>query len=138
MTTRHPFEYVVLRVVPRVDRGESINAGVVVYCRALDYLGCRVHLDRDRLAALDPMADPDAIARALDSVAGTCADGPSPAAGSNPAVRSSPAAGEDIGPRFRWLTAPRSTVVQPGPIHTGLTADPAAELDRLLALLVLP
>ena len=120
MTTRHPFEYVVLRVVPRVDRGESINAGVVVYCRALDYLGCRVHLDRDRLAALDGSADADDIDRALAAVTDGCHKT------------------EEIGPWFRWLTAPRSTVVQPGPVHTGLTADPAAELDRLLALLVLP
>ncbi|HEY3630406.1 MAG TPA: DUF3037 domain-containing protein [Jatrophihabitantaceae bacterium] len=119
-TTRHPFEYVVLRVVPRVDRGESINAGVVVYCRALDYLGCRVQLDRDRLAALDASADADDIDRALTAVTDGCHDA------------------EEIGPWFRWLTAPRSTVVQPGPVHTGLTADPAGELDRLLALLVLP
>ena len=126
--TLHSFEYVVLRVVPRVDRGESINAGVVVYSQAMDFLGCRVHLDRARLAALDPSADPDVIDRALASVSAVC--GNAPGAG--------PAAGEDIGRRFRWLTAPRSTVVQPGPVHTGLTADPAADLDRLLQLLVLP
>lgn len=126
--TRHPFEYVVLRVVPRVDRGESINAGVVVYCQALDYLGCRVHLDRARLAALDPSADATLIERALAGVSDVCADPPG----------SGRAASQDIGRRFRWLTAPRSTVVQPGPVHTGLTADPAAELDRLLLLLVLP
>ena len=112
--TRHPFEYVVLRVVPRVDRGESINAGVVVYCRALDYL--------------DPAADPELIESALASVYDVCTGGPD----------AGPAAREDIGRRFRWLTAPRSTVVQPGPVHTGLTADPVAELDRLLQLLVSP
>lgn len=117
-----------LRVIPRVDRGESINAGVVVYCQALDYLGCRVHLDRRRLAALDPSADPAPIERALAGVSDICADLP----GSGPAAR------QDIGRRFRWLTAPRSTVVQPGPVHTGLTAEPVAELDRLLRLLVLP
>ena len=128
MTALQPFEYVVLRVVPRVDRGESINAGVVVYSRALEFLGCRVHLDRGRLAALDPSADADLIDRALESISGVC--GNAPGAG--------PAAGEEIGRRFRWLTAPRSTVVQPGPVHTGLTADPGAELDRLLQLLVLP
>jgi hypothetical protein len=125
--TRHPFEYVVVRIVPRVDRGESINAGIIVYCQALDYLGSKVHLDRGRLSALDPSADPDLIDRALTGVSDVCADGPG----------AGPAAGEDIGRRFRWLTAPRSTVVQPGPVHTGLTADPAAELDRLLRVLVL-
>ncbi len=125
--TRHTFEYAVLRVVPRVDRGEAINAGVLVYCRSLDYLGSRVHKDRDRLAELDPGADADAIERALQSAADVCDAAPvSGAAGL-----------EDFGSRFRWLTAPRSTVVQPGPVHTGLTADPDEEADRLLRLLVL-
>jgi Protein of unknown function (DUF3037) len=123
---RHLFEYAVVRVVPRVERGESINAGLLLYCRPVDYLGCRVHLDRDRLRAVDPAADVAAIEAALDALSRVCAG--SPGAG--------PVAGEDIGRRFRWLTAPRSTVVQPGPIHTGLTADPDAEADRLLDLLV--
>ncbi|HEV7203180.1 MAG TPA: DUF3037 domain-containing protein [Jatrophihabitans sp.] len=119
-----PFEYAVLRVVPRIERGESINGGVVVYCRDLDYLGARVQLDADRLRALDPGADVEAVAAALRSVAGTC-DG------------TGRASVEDIGRRFRWLVAPRSTVVQAGPVHTGLTDDPAAETERLLRLLVL-
>lgn len=123
---RHAFEYAVLRLVPRVERGESMNAGVVVYCRDLDYLGARVHLDVDRLRALDQSAEVDSIAAALGAAADACSmDG------------DGPAADEDIGRRFRWLTAPRSTVVQSGPVHTGLTTDPAAEADRLLALLVL-
>jgi hypothetical protein len=123
--TRHPFEYAVLRIVPRVERGESINAGVLVYCRVLDYLGAAVHLDVARLQALDPSVDVAHVQAALHSIAHTCADGAT-------------TADEEIGPRFRWLTAPRSTVVQTGPIHTGLTADPAAETERLLRLLVLP
>jgi hypothetical protein len=123
---RQVFEYAVVRVVPRVERGESINAGLLLYCRPLDYLGSRMHLDHERLRALDPDADVDAIERALESLTRVC-DG-SPGSG--------PVSGEDIGRRFRWLTAPRSTVVQPGPIHTGLTSDPDAEADRLLALLV--
>jgi hypothetical protein len=125
---RHVFEYAVLRVVPRVERGESINAGVLVYCQALDYLGSRVHLDRQRLLALDASADVDAIERSLRAIADVCAA----------TDRAGPAAGEHIGRRFRWLTAPRSTVVQPGPIHTGLTKDPDAEAHRLLAVLVAP
>jgi hypothetical protein len=125
---RETFEYAVLRVVPRVERGECLNAGVIVYCRQLDYLGVRLHLDPDRLRALDPTADAEAIAGALQAVADVCAaDGASGAAGR-----------EAMGSRFRWLTAPRSTVVQTGPVHTGLTADPDAEADRLLRLLVLP
>lgn len=125
---RETFEYAVLRVVPRVDRGECLNAGVLVYCRQLDYLGSRVHLDIDRLHALDPTADPVAIAWALQAAADVCTAAPEAGA----------AGREVLGSRFRWLTAPRSTVVQPSPAHTGLTTDPDAEADRLLALLVLP
>jgi len=126
--TRVPFEYAVLRVVPRVDRGESMNAGVLLYCRARGFLGARVHLDVDRLRALDPTADAEAVEHALQTAAGICtAD-----------ADAGPAGEEDPGKRFRWLTAPRSTVVQPGPVHTGLTDDPDADLDRLLERLVLP
>jgi hypothetical protein len=124
---REAFEYTILRVMPRVDRGEAINAGVVVYCRPLDYLGSRIYLDEARLRALDPTADPRVIDLALRAAADVCA-----ANGD-----AGPAGREDIGRRFRWLTAPRSTVVQPGPIHTGLTCDPDAEADRLLRVLVL-
>ena len=120
-TQRQAFEYAVLRAVPRVERGESMNAGVIVYCRALDYLGSQVRLDRTRLAALDPTADADAVAKALEAAADCALRGD-----------------DDIGRRFRWLTAPRSTVVQPGPVHTGLTTDPAAELTRLFEVLVAP
>jgi hypothetical protein len=125
-SARHAFEYSVLRVVPRVDRGELINAGVVIYCRPLSFLGVRIDLDTRRLLALDPAADVPGIERALGAVAAVCDQ--QPAAGS--------AGHQDIGRRFRWLTAPRSTVVQPGPVHTGLTDDTAGELTRLLASLV--
>ncbi len=126
--TRVPFEYAVLRVVPRVDRGESMNAGVLLYCQARSFLGARVHLDVARLRALDPSADPEAVEHALRTAAGVCAAD----------ADAGPAGEEDPGKRFRWLTAPRSTVVQPGPVHTGLTDDPDADLDRLLERLVLP
>jgi hypothetical protein len=124
LSPRVPFEYAVLRVIPRIERGEVINAGVIVYCRALDYLGARVHLDVTRLTAIDPAIDVATVQAALSSLAETC-DG------------RGRGADEEIGRRFRWLTAPRSTVVQPGPVHTGLTVDPAAEVERLLRLLVL-
>ncbi|WP_329245467.1 DUF3037 domain-containing protein [Streptomyces sp. NBC_01478] len=123
---RDVFEYALLRVVPRVERGEQINAGVLVYCRAQSYVGARTHLDEARLLALDPDADVAGIRAALGAVEGVCAGGE--AAGQ--------AARDDAGRRFRWLIAPRSTVVQPGPVHTGLTVDPAAEAERLLDLLV--
>lgn len=121
------FEYAALRVVPRVERGESMNVGVVVYCRALDYLGCRTHLDERRLSALDPSLDLAGVRSALRGVDAVCHGG----------ERAGQAASQSPGRRFRWLTAPRSTIVQPGPVHAGLTEDPAAELGRLLRLLVL-
>ena len=130
--TRHPFEYAAIRVVPRIERGEAINAGVLLYCRGLDYLGARVHLDEARLHALDPHADADGIACVLRAIERSCAGDPSEAR------RSGPAGEEDRGRRFRRLTAPRSTMVQPGPVHTGLTADPVADLERLFSELVLP
>ncbi|MDG9707249.1 DUF3037 domain-containing protein [Streptomyces sp. DH10] len=123
---RQIYEYAVLRVVPRVERGECINAGVLVYCRAESYVGARTHLDEARLLALDPEADVAGVRAALRAVEGMCAGGP--AAGQ--------AADDTPGSRFRWLVAPRSTIVQPGPVHTGLTTDPAAETERLLDLLV--
>ncbi|AGP60268.1 DUF3037 domain-containing protein [Streptomyces rapamycinicus] len=123
---RDVFEYAVLRVVPRVERGELINAGVVVYCRATSFVAARIHLDEDRLRALDPSADVPAVRAALRAVECVCGGG----------ERAGQAAGEDAGRRFRWLVAPRSTVVQPGPVHTGLTADAEAEVERLLELLV--
>ncbi|MEW2250480.1 MULTISPECIES: DUF3037 domain-containing protein [unclassified Streptomyces] len=123
---RDVYEYALLRVVPRVERGECINAGVLVYCRARAYLGARTHLDEARLLALDPDADVPGVRAALRAVQEVCGGG----------AGAGQAAGDDSGRRFRWLIAPRSTIVQPGPVHTGLTSDPAAETDRLLELLV--
>jgi hypothetical protein len=124
--SRFVYEYALLRVVPRVERGECFNAGVLVYCRAKTFVAARTHLDETKLRALDPEADASAVRAALRAVESVCAGGA--AAGQ--------AAGDDAGRRFRWLIAPRSTVVQPGPVHTGLTTDPAAETARLLDLLV--
>jgi hypothetical protein len=123
---RDVFEYALLRIVPRVERGECMNAGVLVYCRAKAYVGARTHLDEAKLLALDPDADVAGVRASLRAVEGVCTGGN--AAGQ--------AAQDDAGRRFRWLIAPRSTIVQPGPVHTGLTADPVAETERLLELLV--
>lgn len=123
---RDVYEYALLKVVPRVERGEMINAGVVVYCRARRFVEARTHLDEAKLWALDPAVDIEGVRAALGAVEGVCAGG----------ERAGQAAGDDAGRRFRWLIAPRSTVVQPGPVHTGLTCDPALEADRLLELLV--
>jgi hypothetical protein len=120
------FQYVVLRCVPRVDREEFLNVGVVLYCQMADYLEARCHVDRTRLQALDPAADPDAVCSALAAIEAVCrGDASTGAAG-----RAS------LGTRFGFVSAPRSTVVQPGPIHGGVTADPARELEHLLDRLV--
>lgn len=133
------FEYAVLRVIPRVDRGETMNAGVLLYCRPLRYLGARVHLDAALLVALEPEADVAGVGRALAAIAAVCDAEVGDAQARRAEVRGTggrSAEMQDIGRRFRWLTAPRSTVVQAGPVHTGLTGDPDAEIGRLLRTLV--
>lgn len=126
MPPPRPYEWTVLRAVPRVERGEYANVGVVVYCQSLDFLAVRVADRLDRVLALDPQTDAAAISAHLDGVRALCAGHPS--AGAN--------AGRPPGERFRWLVAPRSTVVQPAPVHTGLTRDPAAELADLFTRMV--
>jgi hypothetical protein len=116
------FEYALIRVVPRIERGESVNAGVIVYSKSFRFLRTRIDLDEGRLRALDPAADLPATRSALTAFARACTDGP--------------LAEQTLGERFRWLTAPRSGVVQPGPVHAGVTDDPAADLDRLFNSLV--
>ena len=116
------FEYALIRVVPRIDRGESINAGVIVYSKSFRYLKTRIELDENRLRALEPAADVDAVRGALSAFTRACSEGP--------------LAEQTLGERFRWLTAPRSAIVQPGPVHAGITTDPGADLDRLFSTLV--
>ena len=120
------FQYVVLRCVPRVDREEFVNVGVVLYCQQADFLDCASRVDETRLAVLAPGADLDAVRSALSAITAVCrGEASAQAAGQAP-----------LGTRFGFLSAPRSTVVQPGPIHGGLTSDPAAQLARLLDTLV--
>jgi hypothetical protein len=121
---RAPYEWCLLRVVPRVERGEQVNAGVVVYCQSRQVLEAAIELDTARVLALAPDLDVAAVRRHLEAAAAVCA-------GTHPAT-----AGLSAGQRFRWLTAPRSTVVQPSPVHTGLSDDPAGELTALLDRLV--
>jgi hypothetical protein len=122
VTRGEPFEYALIRVVPRVERGEAINAGVILYSQRHRFLGCRIELDTGRLQALDPAADVAAVTAALAAIDADC-QRPRPV-------------GQSAGDRFRWLTATRSTMVQPSPVHSGLTADPAAELSHLFNRLV--
>lgn len=126
------FQYLLLRVVPSLERGERINAGVVVYCPARDFLAARIALDESRLAALPGALDAAAVRASLEAIAAVVAgtgaqggDGPPGPLSRMPAQQ-----------RFGWLASPSSTAIQPSPIHTGLTSDPSATLDRLFESLV--
>ena len=126
MSPKLGFQYVVLRCVPRVDREEFVNVGVVVYCQSAGFLEARCHVNRARLGAVSSEIDMDAVCSALDAIAALCRGDES--AGSPGRT--------DMGTRFGFVKAPRSTVVQPGPVHGGLTDDPARQLDHLLMTLV--
>jgi hypothetical protein len=122
------YDYAVVRVVPRVDRGEWINVGVVLFCRPRRFLAAMIELDRDRLRAIAPKLDLDEVQQHLDVF-------PRIAKG-----------GKDAGPigilplqeRYHWLVAPRSAIIQVALAHTGRCADPAAEIERLMDMFVRP
>ena len=120
------FQYAVIRVVPRVERGESMNAGVVLLSRPRRFLAARVALNEERLRAIAPGADPATILPHLRAIERIAAGDPD----------AGPIARLEMGERFHWLVAPSSTVIQPSEVHTGLCDDPAAELDHLFEQLV--
>jgi len=126
VTEREEFQYAVWRVVPRVERGECFNAGVVLFCRRRRFLQARVRLDEAKLRALSPDCDAAEIARHLDTLARVAAGEPD----------AGPMARAEQSERFHWLVAPSSTVVQPSPVHTGLAEDPQVALDALFDKLV--
>lgn len=127
MPERAAFEYSVIRVVPRIEREECLNAGVVLFCKLGRFLAARIYLDETRLLALDPAADVACIRQQLELVPLIAAGGA--------------AAGElaelSAAERFRWLTSPRNTILQPSAVHPGLCDDPQAALDALFRRLVL-
>ena len=127
MSEARPFSYAVLRVVPCLERGERLNVGLALFCRQFDFLELRTNLDRGRLAVIAPELDPAPVEERLNAIRrvieGDAAAGP--------------LARLDLSERFGWLTAPSSTIIQSSETHTGLTRDPAAELDRLFKSLVL-
>jgi hypothetical protein len=122
------YDYAIIRVVPRVERGELINVGVILSCPDADFLEAGINVDASRLLALDPTLDLDAIRAHLSTIPLICRGGP------------------DAGPigalpqrqRFHWLVSPRSTVIQMSSVHTGRTADPGRLLQRLIEQLVTP
>ncbi|MGP1674107.1 MAG: DUF3037 domain-containing protein [Candidatus Limnocylindrales bacterium] len=123
---RSPYQYAVIRVVPRVERGECLNVGVVLLCRSKAYVGAATVLDEARLRALAPDTDPATVRPYLEAIEriarGDRAGGP--------------IARLSIAERFHWLVAPASTIIQASAVHTGLTDDPAAELEHLVDRLV--
>ena len=126
MPAEHTYDYAIIRVVPRVERGELINVGVILSCPALDFLEARIEVDASKLRALDPALDVEATRANLDMIPLVC--------------RGSAEAGE-IGAlpqrsRFHWLVSPRSTIIQFSPVHTGRTGDPGQVLERLLETMV--
>ena len=119
------YQYVVLRCVPRVEREEFVNVGVVLYCPAEDFLASGSRVDEQRLRALDPRVDVAAVRSALAAVESVCSGEAHVDFGLGSRATS-----------YGVLKAPRSTVLQPGPVHGGMTADPARELERLVSALV--
>ncbi|HWC26425.1 MAG TPA: DUF3037 domain-containing protein [Solirubrobacteraceae bacterium] len=120
------FAYAILRVVPRVERGERLNVGVVVFCRQLEFLDLRTEVDEQRLSALAPELDLAEVRASLDAIRRVVCGQPD--AGALAALPASE--------RFGWLVAPASTVIQPSDVHGGLTRDPRATLERLFDALV--
>jgi len=122
------YDYAIIRVVPRVERGEMINVGVIVSCPEVNFLDARIEFDESRVRALDATADIDAMRAHLETIPLVCRGGPE--AGSIGALPQRN--------RFHWLVSPRSTIIQASPVHTGRTSDPAAALERLLDTMVRP
>ena len=123
---RSPFAYAIVRVVPRVERGERLNAGIVLLCRSRRFLGAGFRLDEARLRSLDPACDVDEVRAHLDLIRRIAAGD----------VSAGPIAALTQAERFHWLVAPASTVIQPSAVHAGLTDDPAATLEHLVRTLV--
>jgi hypothetical protein len=124
---RSEFQYALLRVVPRLERGEQINAGVVLFARRLGFLDARVRLDEDRLRAIAPEAEAAPLARQLEAIARVAAGDP----------EAGPIAHLPQSERFAWIVAPSSTAIQPSPVHMGLCGEPGTTLERLFEELVI-
>jgi hypothetical protein len=126
VSAEYTYDYAIVRIVPRVERGEQINVGVILSCPDADYLDARIEVNEARLLALDPSIDLETMRANLATIPAVCRGG----AEAGP-IGELPPRG-----RFRWLVSPRSTIIQTSPVHTGRTADPAAALERLLETVV--
>lgn len=128
MPTQHSFDYATVRVVPRVEREEFMNVGVIVFCRSRRFLDARIVLDRPRLHSFAPQIDLVVLERYLSIIPQVCRGG----------AKSGPIGQLPLAERYHWLVAPRSTIVQTSAAHAGLCTDPARVLDHLLERLVVP
>ena len=126
MAAEYTYDYAIVRIVPRVERGEQINVGVILSCVDVAFLEARIELDPARLLALDPELDLEEVRTGLATIPLVCAGGP----GAGPIGALAPR------DRFRWLVSPRSTIIQVSSVHTGRTADPTAALEHLLRTMV--
>ena len=126
MPERVSFDYAIVRVMPRVDREEFINVGIILFCRERRFLEARIKLDPKRLTVLAPQLDAAQVQAQIDLLPRICAGG----------VAAGALGGLNQAERFRWLTSPRSTTIQVSPAHCGLCDDPNKELDRLFKELV--
>ena len=126
MAERCSFDYAIVRVVPRVDRGEFVNAGVILFCSTGAYLNARIELQRERLLALDPSADLALVESHLEAIPRICRGGP----------EAGPIGELPQRARFHWLVAPRSTIIQMSPVHSGVHQDPRLALEQLFTKLV--
>ena len=123
-----PFNWTVLQVVPRVERDERFNAGVIVFCRSRRFLDAQMWLDERKLLALDPQADARLIRAHLDALARIAVGD----------LTAGPIAALEQAERFHWLSSPSSTVIQPSPVHGGVTTDPSGTLEKLFSQMVAP
>lgn len=126
MPAERTYDYAVIRVVPRVDRGEQVNVGVILSCADAGYLDARIEIDEPLLLALDPQLDLASLRENLAIIPAVCRGG----------ADAGPIGALDPRARFRWLVAPRSTIIQPSPVHTGRTADPERCLEHLMERMV--
>jgi Protein of unknown function (DUF3037) len=126
MRAADTYDYAVIRVVPRVEREEFANVGILLSCEATAYLEARIELDEARLGAIDPTIDIESLRRHLDAIAAICRGGPD----------AGPIGQLPLRARFHWLTAKRSSIIQTSPVHMGKCSDMAATMEHLLDRMV--
>ena len=127
MSATNSYDYAIIRIVPYVERGECINVGIILFCRTRRFLGALIHVDQQRISALAPQLDLSMVAVQLEHLLQVCYG----------KSESCPIGQLPQSERFHWLVSPRSTIIQPSPVHSGICSDPEVTLQKLLQKLVL-